>query len=101
VVGIISILIIKRITIPALKYLPIYIFNAYASIHLSIQKEICTEFEVNYHCIPIPNLFPTLRKAEDMARNYSEEAKEILSDLLPKEGSEAKEILSDLIPPES
>ena len=75
--------------------------NAYPSIHLSIQKEICTEFEVNYHCIPMPNLFPTLRKVEDMARNYSEEAKEILSDLLPKEGSEAKEILSDLIPPES
>jgi len=63
--------------------------NAYPSIHLSIQKEICTEFEVNYHCIPIPNLFPTLRKAEDMARNYSEEAKEILNDLILPEEEES------------
>ena len=47
------------------------------------------------------DVFSTLKKVEDIARNYSEEAKEILSDLLPEEGSEAKEILSDLIPPES
>ena len=76
-------------------------FNAYASIYLTIHKGLAASFEIGCHCISMQDIFSTLKKVEDMARNYSEEAKEILSDLLPKEGSEAKEILSDLIPPES
>ncbi len=75
-------------------------FNAYASIYLIIHKGLAASFEIGCHCISMQDIFSTLKKVEDMARNYSEEAKEILSDLLPKEGSEAKEILSDLIPPE-
>lgn len=76
-------------------------FNAYASIYLIIHKGLAASFEIGCHCISMQDIFSTLKKVEDIARNYSEEAKEILSDLLPKEGSEAKEILSDLIPPES
>ena len=63
-------------------------FNAYASIYLIIHKGLARHFEIGCHCISMQDIFSTLKKVEDIARNYSEEAKEILSDLLPKEGDE-------------
>ena len=63
-------------------------FNAYASIYLTIHKGLARHFEIGCHCISMQDVFSTLKKVEDIARNYSEEAKEILSDLLPKEGDE-------------
>ena len=60
-------------------------FNAYASIYLIIQKGLAAHFEIGCHCISMQEVFSTLKKVEDIARNYSEEAKEILSDLLPPE----------------
>ena len=63
-------------------------FSAYASIYLIIHKGLARHFEIGCHCLSMQDVFSTLKKVEDIARNYSEEAKEILSDLLPKEGDE-------------
>lgn len=64
-------------------------FNAYASIYLTIHKGLAASFEIGCHCISMQDIFSTLKKVEDMARNYSEEAKEILNDLILPEEEES------------
>lgn len=64
-------------------------FNAYASIYLTIHKGLARHFEIGCHCISMQDIFSTLKKVEDMARNYSEEAKEILNDLILPEEEES------------
>lgn len=64
-------------------------FNAYASIYLIIHKGLAASFEIGCHCISMQDIFSTLKKVEDIARNYSEEAKEILNDLILPEEEES------------
>lgn len=66
----------------------IFIYDRIASMYLTIKNKKKIIFEIGCYDLILPDIFPTLLKMENTAREYCEESREILSDLLPKEGEE-------------
>jgi len=56
-----------------------------AGIYMSVFNGSRMIFSIGFHDINLLNMFPTLEKMENIAREQCSEAKEILSDLIPPE----------------